>query len=161
MAYHIVGDDLNIGVGNFAPDFEAHTSSGSLQYHEWTTDSWSIIFSHPGTSFPLELLETARQAPEIEKRNVKLIGVSSSWLNDQRKWKASQVRYGIKPGSVDKKIQIVADDAGEISFMYGMAPTEHDPNLEVKTVFVIDPNRIVRLVLSYPATFRKNSDKIL
>ncbi|KAG7092999.1 hypothetical protein E1B28_009298 [Marasmius oreades] len=161
MAYHIVGDDLGVGVGNLAPDFEAHTSSGLLQYHEWVNDAWTIIFSHPGTSFPLELLELARQASEFEKRNVKLIGVSSSWLSDQRRWKASQMRYGIQPGSVDQKIQIVADDAGEIAFMYGMAPNEQDPTIEPKSLFVVDPNRIVRLVLSYPATFRKNSDKIL
>ncbi|KAL0063368.1 hypothetical protein AAF712_009763 [Marasmius tenuissimus] len=159
MAYHL--DEVDVSVGNLAPDFEAHTASGLLQYHEWVEDSWSIIFSHPGTSFPLELLEVARQFAEFDKRNVKLIGVSGSWLNDQRKWKASQVRYGIKPGSIDKKVQVVADDAGEIASIYGMAADEGDPKAEPNTVFVIDPNRIIRIALGYPATFRKNADKLL
>ncbi|KAK1224737.1 hypothetical protein PQX77_012345 [Marasmius sp. AFHP31] len=159
MAYHL--DEVDVSVGNLAPDFEAHTASGLLQYHEWVEDSWSIIFSHPGSSFPLELLEVARQYSEFEKRNIKLIGVSGSWLNDQRKWKASQVRYGIKPGSIDRKVQVVADDAGEIASIYGMAADEGDPRAEPNTVFVIDPNRIIRIALGYPATFRKNADKLL
>ncbi|KAL0574262.1 hypothetical protein V5O48_007691 [Marasmius crinis-equi] len=157
MAYHL--DEQEVSVGNLAPDFEAHTASGSIQYHHWVEDAWSIIFSHPGTSFPLELLELAKQYPEFSKRNIKVIGVSSSWLNDQRKWKASQVRYGIKPGSIDRHIQIVADDSGEIAEVYRMHAEEG--NEEPNTVFVVDPNRVVRIVLGYPATFRKNVDKLV
>ncbi|ESK89201.1 1-cys peroxiredoxin [Moniliophthora roreri MCA 2997] len=157
MAHYLTSE---VAPGKTAPDFEAHTASGPLRYHRWAKDSWSVLFSHPGTSFPLELLEVARQFAEFDKRNIKVIGVSGNWLDDQKKWKASQVKYGMRIGTADKTVQIVADDAGEIASIYGMI-NEEDPSAEPHTVFVVDPKRTIRLALAYPATLRKNVDKIL
>ncbi|KAK7030367.1 hypothetical protein VNI00_014111 [Paramarasmius palmivorus] len=157
MAHYLTSE---IGPGKTAPDFEAHTASGPLRFHHWAKDSWSVLFSHPGTSFPLELLEVARQFVEFDKRRVKVIGVSGNWLDDQRKWKGSQVKYGMRIGMADKSVQIIADDAGEVASLYGMINDE-DSSAEPYTAFVIDPKRTIRLALAYPATLRKNVDKIL
>ncbi|THU81410.1 hypothetical protein K435DRAFT_735450 [Dendrothele bispora CBS 962.96] len=142
----------NLALGSIAPNFEAHTSAGPIRFHKWTGDSWSILFSHPGTSFPTDLAEVARRLPEIEKRQpkIKLIGVSRNWAEDCKQWATSQQMYGRKPGVMDHLVQIVADDGSELSSLYGMLNDRKNP--KPTTAYVVDSKKTIRYVLSYPSS---------
>ncbi|KAI0643728.1 cysteine peroxiredoxin [Trametes meyenii] len=158
---------MGIRLGDIAPDFEAQTTKGPIKFHEWIGNSWAILFSHPGDFTPVcttELAEVARRAPDFEKRGVKLIGISANGLEDHHKWVEDINEWG----STSVQYPIIADADRKISTLYDMLdeqdPTNRDAKglpFTIRTVFIIDPKKVIRLTLSYPASTGRNFDEII
>lgn len=161
----------SLRLGSIAPDFEAQTTAGPIKFHEWIGNTWAILFSHPGDFTPVcttELGEVARRAPEFAQRNVKLIGLSANSLDDHEKWVKDINEYGSKIGPTDVQFPIIADPDRKISTLYDMLDEQDATNRDakglpftVRTVFVIDPKKVIRLTVSYPASTGRNFDEIL
>jgi thioredoxin-dependent peroxiredoxin len=151
---------MTLRLGDTAPDFEAETSAGPIKFHDWVGDSWCILFSHPKDFTPVcttELGYMAKIKPEFDKRNVKILGVSvdspeshKGWVKDIEETQSTKVGY-----------PIVADSQRKVANLYGMMHPAHDELYTVRTVFVIDPKKKVRLMITYPQTCGRNFDEIL
>ena len=160
---------MTLKIGDTAPDFEAETTEGRIRFHDWIGDSWAVLFSHPKDFTPVcttELGYMAKIKPEFDKRGVKVIGLSvdptdrhSDWAKDIEDTQGQAPNYPII-GDVDFKV----------SKLYGMLPAETsgDPlqrtpadNQTVRNVFVIGPDKKVKLVLIYPMTTGRNFDEVL
>ncbi|KAH9921484.1 cysteine peroxiredoxin [Epithele typhae] len=162
---------MGIRLGDIAPDFEAQTTKGDIKFHEWIGNSWAILFSHPGDFTPVcttELAEVARRAPDFEKRNVKLIGISANGLSDHEKWVEDINEWGARYGPTNVQFPIIADEDRKISTLYDMLDFQDATNRDnkglpftIRTVFIIDPKKVVRLTLSYPASTGRNFDEII
>ncbi|KAI9001134.1 cysteine peroxiredoxin [Trametes punicea] len=162
---------MGLRLGDIAPDFEAETTKGPIKFHEWIGNSWAILFSHPGDFTPVcttELAEVARRAPDFEKRGVKLIGISANGLEDHKKWVEDINEWGSQFGPTDVQFPIIADADRKISTLYDMLdeqdPTNRDAKglpFTIRTVFIIDPKKTIRLTISYPASTGRNFDEIL
>ncbi|KIY49611.1 cysteine peroxiredoxin [Fistulina hepatica ATCC 64428] len=163
---------MSLRLGSIAPDFVAETTAGPIKFHEWLGDSWGVLFSHPGDFTPVcttELGEVARRAPDFAKRNVKVIGLSANDLEDHRKWVKDIEEYGgatVGPTSV--QYPIIADADRKVSVLYDMLDYQDATNKDAKglpftirTVFIIDPKKVIRLTLSYPASTGRNFDEII
>ncbi|KAH9894197.1 cysteine peroxiredoxin [Cubamyces lactineus] len=162
---------MGLRLGDIAPDFEAETTKGPIKFHEWIGDSWAILFSHPGDFTPVcttELAEVARRAPDFAARNVKLIGISANGLDDHKKWIQDINDWGSQFGPTDVQYPIIADADRKISTLYDMLdeqdPTNRDAKglpFTIRTVFIIDPKKVIRLLIAYPASTGRNFDEIL
>lgn len=151
---------MTLRLGDTAPDFEAETSAGPIKFHDWIGDSWCILFSHPKDFTPVcttELGYMAKIKPEFDKRNVKILGVSvdtpeshKGWVKDIEETQSAKVGY-----------PIVADTQRKVANLFGMMHPAHDELYTVRTVFVIDPKKKVRLMITYPQTCGRNFDEIL
>jgi len=151
---------MSLRLGDTAPDFQAESSQGPISFHEWLGDRWGILFSHPRDFTPVcttELGYVARLAPEFARRGVKPIGLSvdpvdshKGWLRDIEETQGHAVTY-----------PIVADPDRKVAALYGMIHPAHDEVYTVRTVFVIDPKKKVRLLITYPQTTGRNFDEIL
>ncbi len=160
---------MALTIGDTAPDFEAHTTEGDIRFHDWIGDSWAVLFSHPRDFTPVcttELGYMASIKPEFDKRGVKVIGLSVDPMENHEQW-ASDIEetQGHRPN-----YPIIADSDFEVSKAYGMLPadTEGDPtsrtpadNQTVRNVFVIGPDKKIKLVLVYPMTTGRNFDEVL
>jgi alkyl hydroperoxide reductase subunit AhpC len=160
---------MAIQLNETAPDFEANTTQGRIRFHEWIGDSWAILFSHPKDFTPVcttELGYMAKIGPEFEKRNVKVIGLSVDPLDNHAGWvKDIEETQGAAPD-----YPIIADADFNVSKLYGMLPgtVDGDPlvrtpadNQTVRNVFVIGPDKKVKLILVYPMTTGRNFDEVL
>jgi len=147
-------------LGDVAPDFTADTTSGKIQFHQWLGDKWGILFSHPRDFTPVcttELGYVAKLKPEFDKRNVKPIGLSVDPVDSHKGWSADiQETQGAAVN-----FPIVADPERKVANLYGMMHPSHDEVYTVRTVFVIDPAKKVRLMITYPQTCGRNFDEIL
>lgn len=151
---------MSIRLGDTAPDFEAETTEGRIRFHDWIGDGWCVLFSHPKDFTPVcttELGYMAHLKPEFDKRNVKIIGLSvdpvdahRGWLKDIEETQGSRVNY-----------PIIADPERKVADLYGMLHPAHDEVYTVRTVFVIGPDKKVRLMITYPQTTGRNFDEIL
>ena len=151
---------MSLRLGDTAPDFHAETTQGPLSFHEWLGDQWGVLFSHPRDFTPVcttELGYVARLKPEFEKRGVKAIGLSvdpveshAGWLRDIEATQGHAVNF-----------PIVADPDRKVADLYGMIHPAHDQVHTVRTVFVIDPKKTIRLLITYPQTTGRNFDEIL
>jgi len=158
-------------LGSIAPDFSAETTIGPINFHEWIGDSWAILFSHPGDFTPVcttELGEVARRSADFQKRNVKVIGISANSLQDHKNWVQDINSFGAKVGPTDVQFPIIADPDRKISTLYDMLDEQDATNRDakglpftVRTVFVIDPKKIIRLTVAYPASTGRNFDEII
>ena len=149
-----------IQIGQVAPDFEADTTQGRIRFHEWLGDSWGVLFSHPKDFTPVcttELGMTARLKPEFEKRGVKVIGLSVDTLDRHAGWDADIA----ETQGVAVNFPMISDPDRTVANLYGMIHPEADPSVTVRTVFVIDPNRKIRLMLVYPPSAGRNFDEVL
>ncbi|GAA5950632.1 hypothetical protein JCM3765_000556 [Sporobolomyces pararoseus] len=154
-------------LGYTAPDFKAQTTQGDIQFHDWIGDSWAILFSHPADFTPVcttELSEAAKLAPEFKKRGVKLIGLSCNELKSHGEWIQDINKYG----NVDLQFPIIADPSREVAALYDMLDEQDLTNLDskgipftVRSVYVIDPKKTIRLTLTYPASTGRQFDEIL
>ncbi|KIM90696.1 hypothetical protein PILCRDRAFT_58905 [Piloderma croceum F 1598] len=161
----------SLRLGYTAPDFEAETTAGPIKFHEFIGDSWVVLFSHPGDFTPVcttELGEVARRSGDFAKRNVKVIGISANGLQSHRDWVKDINDYGAKVGPTDVQFPIIADEDRKISTLYDMLDEQDATNRDAKglpftirTVFVIDPKKIIRLTISYPASTGRNFDEII
>src|SRR2546427_4034712 len=151
---------MSLRLGDVAPDFTADTTQGKIKFHDWIGSGWAILFSHPRDFTPVcttELGYVARLKPEFDKRNVKAIGLSIDPLNSHEGWaKDIQETQGQAPN-----FPIIADPDKKVADLYGMIHPSHDEVYTVRTVFVIDPQKKVRLMITYPQTTGRNFDEIL
>jgi thioredoxin-dependent peroxiredoxin len=156
-------------LGDTAPDFEADSSEGSISFHEWLGDSWGVLFSHPKDFTPVcttELGYMAKIKPDFDQRNVKIIGLSVDQSEDHEGWiRDIEETQGYAPD-----YPIIADADFNVSKLYGMLPgdTSGDPgsrspadNQTVRNVFVIGPDKKIKLILVYPMTTGRNFDEVL
>jgi len=154
-------------LGNTAPDFTAETTQGKIKFHDWIGDSWAILFSHPADFTPVcttELGAAAKLAPEFAKRGVKLIGLSCNELKSHNDWIADINELS----NVDLKFPIIADPTREVAALYDMLDEQDLTNVDqkgipftVRSVYVIDPKKTIRLTLTYPASTGRQFDEIL
>ncbi len=160
---------MTLKLGDTAPDFEAETTEGRIGFHDWIGDSWAVLFSHPRNFTPVcttELGYMASIKPEFDRRNVKIIGLSVDPVGNHEKWSADIAEtQGTAPN-----YPIIGDVDFEVSKLYGMLPAdvEGDPttrtpadNQTVRNVFVVGPDKKVKLILVYPMTTGRNFDEVL
>jgi alkyl hydroperoxide reductase subunit AhpC len=160
---------MALTIGSDAPNFTAQTTEGEIDFHEWGGDSWVVLFSHPKDFTPVcttELGYMAKIKPEFDKRNVKIIGISidstsdhQGWLNDIEETQGARPNY-----------PIIGDDDFEVAKLYEMLPADVEgdakartpaDNQTVRNVFVIGPDKKVKLILVYPMTTGRNFDEVL
>jgi thioredoxin-dependent peroxiredoxin len=160
---------MSLTIGDTAPDFEADTTEGRIRFHDWIGDDWAVLFSHPRAFTPVcttELGYMASIKPEFDKRGAKIIGLSVDPLEGAEKW-AGDIKevQGTRPN-----YPLIADTDFNVSKLYGMLPadvagdpTERTPaqNATLRNVFVIGPDKKVKLVLIYPMTTGRNFDEVL
>ena len=160
---------MALTIGDTAPDFQAESTEGPISFHDWAGDSWVVLFSHPKDFTPVcttELGYMAKIKPEFDRRNVKVIGLSVDPMENHSKWADDiQETQGHAPN-----YPIVADADFSVSKVYGMLPadTSGDPsertpadNQTVRNVFVVGPDKKVKLILVYPMTTGRNFDEVL
>jgi thioredoxin-dependent peroxiredoxin len=160
---------MALQLGDEAPDFEAQTTDGPIHFHHWIGDSWVVLFSHPKDFTPVcttELGYMATIKPEFERRNVKIVGLSVDSTGDHERWAADiEETQGAAPN-----YPIIGDADFNVSKLYGMLPadTSGDPkartpadNQTVRNVFVIGPDKKIKLILVYPMTTGRNFDEVL
>jgi alkyl hydroperoxide reductase subunit AhpC len=160
---------MALQIGDEAPDFEAETTEGPIKFHDWIGDSWVVLFSHPRNFTPVcttELGYMAKIKPEFDRRGVKVIGLSVDPVDNHAGWAADiEETQGYAPN-----YPLIGDGDFVVSKLYGMLPasTEGDPtartpadNQTVRNVFVIGPDKKVKLVLVYPMTTGRNFDEVL
>ena len=143
-----------------APNFLAQSTEGKIDFYEWLGNSWAILFSHPKDFTPVcttELGAVAKLKPEFDKRNVKVIGLSVDCLSNHEKWSDDiKETQGYKPN-----FPIIADEDRKVSDLYGMIHPKANDTLTVRSVFIIGPDKKVKLTLTYPASAGRNFDEIL
>ncbi len=151
---------MSLRLGDTAPDFTAETTTGSVRFHEWIGDHWAVLFSHPRDYTPVcttELGYVAKLKSEFDKRNVRCIGLSIDPVDAHRGWmKDIKETQGYEPS-----FPIIADPDRKVANLYGMMHPAHDEVYTVRTVFVIDPKKKIRLMITYPQTTGRNFDEIL
>ena len=151
---------MALQLGDTAPDFQADSTAGPISFHQWLGDQWGVLFSHPRDFTPVcttELGYVARLAPEFERRGVKAIGLSVDPVDSHRGW-AADIR---ETQGYAVNFPIIADPERKVANLYGMIHPAHDEVHTVRTVFVIDPKKKVRLFITYPQTAGRNFDEIL
>ena len=153
---------MSLQLGYTAPDFSQKSSEGNISFHEWAGDSWIVLFSHPADYTPVcttELGLVASLQDEFKKRNVKTIALSvdgveshQGWVKDINETQRTSVNY-----------PILADDDKKVANLYGMLHPESSTGstLTVRSVFIIDPSKKIRLIITYPASTGRNFDEIL
>jgi alkyl hydroperoxide reductase subunit AhpC len=160
---------MSLRIGDTAPDFQADTTAGSLKFHEWLGDSWGVLFSHPKDFTPVcttELGYMAKLKPEFDKRNVKVIGLSvdpvdahDKWSNDIKETQGTAPNY-----------PMIGDPELKVAKAWGMLPAElvgtsqgrtAADNQTVRNVFVVGPDKKIKLILVYPMTTGRNFDEVL
>ena len=151
---------MSIQLGQVAPDFEQDSTAGRIRFHDWLGASWGVLFSHPKDFTPVcttELGEVARLKPEFERRGVKVIGLSVDTLDNHGRW--NQDIADVTGSAVN--FPMISDIGRTVSELYGMVHPEADPALTVRSVFVIDPAKKVRMMLAYPPSAGRSFPEIL
>jgi alkyl hydroperoxide reductase subunit AhpC len=151
---------MAIRLGDIAPDFTANSTAGEIKFHSWLGESWGILFSHPKDFTPVcttELGEVARLKPEFDKRNVKVAGLSVDSVDDHNKWAGD---IGETQGTA-LNFPLLADPDRKVSDLYGMIHPNANDTLTVRSVFVIAPDKKVKLTITYPASTGRNFIEIL
>lgn len=151
---------MTLRLGDTAPDFEQDSSIGKIRFHEWAGDSWVVLFSHPADFTPVcttELGLTAKLKPEFDKRNVKAIALSVDPAEQHKEW--------IKDIEETQKtvvgFPIIADADKKVSELYDMIHPQQSVTATVRSLFVIDPNKKIRLTITYPMSTGRNFDEVL
>lgn len=147
-------------LGDIAPDFMAETTMGNVNFHEWLGDSWGVLFSHPADFTPVcttELGTVANYFPEFEKRNTKVIALSVDGLESHLKW----IKDIEETQNVTMQYPIIADESKTIANLYDMIHPNANDTFTVRSVFIIGPDKKVKLTLTYPASTGRNFDELL
>ena len=151
---------MAIRLGDTAPDFTAQTTEGEVKFHDYLGDSWGVLFSHPKDFTPVcttELGEAARLKPEFDRRNVKIIGLSVDPADSHSKWAEDiEETQGQK-----LNFPVIADSDRKVSDLYDMIHPNANDTLTVRSVYVIGPDKKVKLMITYPASTGRNFDEIL
>ena len=151
---------MAIRLGDTAPDFTAQTTEGEIKFHDWLGESWGVLFSHPKDFTPVcttELGEAARLKPEFDRRNVKIIGLSvdpadshSKWADDIEETQGQKLNF-----------PVIADSDRKVSDLYDMIHPNASDTFTVRSVYVVGPDKKVKLMITYPASTGRNFDEIL
>ena len=160
---------MALTIGDPAPDFQAETSEGPISFHDWMGDSWTVLFSHPKDFTPVcttELGYMAKMKPEFDKRNAKIIGISVDGVDSHKRWSNDiKETQGYAPN-----YPMIGDPTLSISKLYGMLPAEAGhtcdgrtaaDNKTVRNVFVVGPDKKIKLLIVYPMTTGRNFDEVL
>jgi thioredoxin-dependent peroxiredoxin len=160
---------MALQIGDSAPDFEAETTEGSIRFHEWLGNSWGVLFSHPKDFTPVcttELGYMAKLKPEFDKRNTKIIGLSVDPVDNHKRWSADiKETQGHAPN-----YPMIGDTQLKVSKAWGMLPASLEgscdgrtpaDNQTVRNVFVIGPDKKIKLIIAYPMTTGRNFDEVL
>jgi alkyl hydroperoxide reductase subunit AhpC len=151
---------MSLRLGDIAPDFTANTTQGPVHFHEWLGDSWGLLFSHPADFTPVcttELGKTALLKGEFEKRGVKVIAVSVDDLDSHNRW----IPDIEEVNNVTFNFPIIADEGKQVAALYDMIHPNASEKATVRSVFVIGPDKKVKLTLTYPASTGRNFNEIL
>jgi alkyl hydroperoxide reductase subunit AhpC len=151
---------MALRLGDVAPDFTAETTEGPISFHEWLGNSWGCLFSHPKDFTPVcttELGEASRLKPEFEKRGVKVIGLSVDLTDSHKRW-AEDIR---ETQGTALNFPVIADPDHKVAEMYDMIHPEISDVFTVRSVFIIGPDKKVKLMITYPASTGRNFDEIL
>jgi thioredoxin-dependent peroxiredoxin len=151
---------MSIQLGDLAPDFTAMTTSGEINFHEWIKDGWAVLFSHPKDYTPVcttELGMVAKLKSEFEKRNCKVIALSVDPLKDHQGW----IKDINETQNTKVNFPIIADENKMVSKLYGMIHPNASETFTVRSVFIIGPDKKVKLTLTYPASTGRNFEEIL
>ena len=151
---------MGLSINDTAPDFEAETTEGTIKFHDWIGDSWAVLFSHPKDFTPVcttELGYMAKLQPEFERRGVKVIGLSvdatsdhEAWANDIEETQGHAVNF-----------PLIADPDRRVADLYGMIHPNASDTVTVRSVFVVGPDKKVKLMITYPQSTGRNFDEIL
>jgi alkyl hydroperoxide reductase subunit AhpC len=151
---------MSLHIGSIAPDFEQDSTEGRIKFHEWIGDKWAVLFSHPADFTPVcttELGRVAKLKSEFEKRGAKVIALSvdpvtshKGWIGDIEETQGTRMNF-----------PILADADRKVAQLYDMIHPEANDTLTVRSVFVIDPKKKIRLIITYPASTGRNFDEIL
>ncbi|KAI0143918.1 mitochondrial peroxiredoxin PRX1 [Hypoxylon sp. NC0597] len=163
----IPSEQPRLRLGSEAPNFQAKTTHGDIDFHEWLGGSWAILFSHPADFTPVcttELGAFARLAPEFERRGVKMIGLSANDLSSHERWIADINEVS----STNLQFPIIADADRRVAFLYDMVDAQDLKNIDekgiaftIRSVFIIDPQKKIRLTMMYPASTGRNTAEVL
>ena len=151
---------MAIRLGDTAPDFTAETTEGTVKFHDWIGDGWAVLFSHPKDFTPVcttELGALAKLKSEFDKRNVKVIGLSVDPIEDHRAW-AGDIA---ETQGCALNFPVIADSDRKVSDLYDMVHPNANDTLTVRSVFVVGPDKKVKLTLTYPASTGRNFDELL
>jgi len=151
---------MALRLGDVAPDFTAETTEGPISFHEWIGNNWAVLFSHPKDFTPVcttELGEASRLKPEFEKRNVKVVGLSVDQTESHKRW-AEDIR---ETQGTALNFPVIADPDHKVAELYDMIHPEVSDVFTVRSVFVIGPDKKVKLMITYPASTGRNFDEIL
>ncbi len=151
---------MAIRLGDTAPDFTADTTEGTIRFHEYLGDGWGILFSHPKDFTPVcttELGQVAKLKPEFDKRNVKVLGLSVDPVSDHKRWAADIEQTQ----GAALNYPLIGDPDRTVSEAYDMIHPNADNTLTVRSVFIIGPDKKVKLTITYPASTGRNFDEIL
>ena len=149
-----------IRLGDVAPNFTAKSTEGDINFHEWLGDSWGVLFSHPADYTPVcttELGTVAKYKKEFDKRNVKVVALSVDGLESHEGW----IKDINDTQNTTVNFPIIADEDRKVSELYDMIHPNADEKFTVRSVFVIDPNKQVKLIITYPASTGRNFDELL
>ena len=150
----------DLKLGDIAPDFTADTSEGKISFHEFLGDSWGILFSHPADYTPVcttELGAAANYAEEFKKRDVKVLALSVDGVKSHKDW----IKDINETQNTTVNFPIIADEDKKVSDLYGMIHPKADSSLTVRSVFVIAPDKSIKMTLTYPASTGRNFEELL
>jgi len=151
---------MSLRLGDIAPDFEANTTQGPIKFHEWLGDSWGLLFSHPADFTPVcttELGKTALLKGEFEKRNVKVLAVSVDDIDSHNRW----IPDINEVNNTEVNFPIIADEGRKIAELYDMIHPNASEKATVRSVFIVGPDKKIKLTLTYPASTGRNFNEIL
>lgn len=151
---------MTIRLGDVAPDFTADTTQGTINFHEWLGNSWGVLFSHPKDFTPVcttELGYVAKIKPEFDKRNVKVIGLSVDPVDSHTRWEADIAETQGTPVN----FPMIGDADHKVSDLYDMIHPNANDTMTVRSVFVIGPDKKVKLTITYPASTGRNFEELL
>ncbi|MCL4150849.1 UNVERIFIED_CONTAM: hypothetical protein GTU68_039813, partial [Idotea baltica] len=151
---------MSLSIGETAPDFEVDSTAGPIRLHDWAGESWIFFFSHPADFTPVcttEMGRTAQLARDFDERNVKPLGLSTDTVAEHEKWIADVD----DTQHTTLNFPIVADSDLEVSKLYGMLHPAESKTAAVRSVFIIDPQKKIRLTMTYPMSVGRNFDEIL
>jgi alkyl hydroperoxide reductase subunit AhpC len=151
---------MSLRLGEIAPDFEANTTQGQIKFHEWLGNSWGLLFSHPADFTPVcttELGKTALLNGEFEKRNVKVLAVSVDDIDSHNRW----IPDINELSNTEVNFPLIADEGRKVAELYDMIHPNASEKATVRSVFIIGPDKKVKLTLTYPASTGRNFNEIL
>lgn len=151
---------MSLRLGDIAPDFEANTTQGPIKFHEWLGDSWGLLFSHPADFTPVcttELGKTALLQGEFQKRNVKVLAVSVDDIDSHNRW----IPDINEVNDTEVNFPIIADEGRKVAELYDMIHPNASEKATVRSVFIVGPDKKIKLTLTYPASTGRNFTEIL